>query len=101
MLSHLRFVGQYFSRPSACERHVWSLSGRLVSSAWGGRGRKVPVQISTYENFLNIKVIPTKCDHFYQNLLGNKILKKFCVNDITCCHGNAVFDAMFTKILTF
>ena len=77
------------------------LDVQFVRPGGGGGGRKVPVQISTYENFLNIKVIPTKCDHFYQNLLGNKILKKFCVNDITCCHGNAVFDAMFTKILTF
>ena len=31
----------------------------------------------------------------------NKILEKFCVKGITCCHGNRVFDTMFTQILTF
>ena len=38
---------------------------------------------------------------FTENLLENKILEKFCVNGITCCHGNRVFDAMFTQILIF
>ena len=27
--------------------------------------RKVPAPISTIENFHNMKVIPTKCGHFY------------------------------------
>ena len=31
----------------------------------GGGGRKVPAPISTSENFINIRVIPTKCGHFY------------------------------------
>ena len=26
---------------------------------------------------------------------------KFCVKCTTCCHGNRVFDAMFTQILFF
>ena len=64
-----------------------------------GRGRKVLVPISTFQNFLNYKVIPTKCGHFYQNILGNKILKTICFSGITCCHSNAVFDAMFTQTL--
>ena len=28
-------------------------------------GGEVPAPISTFANFLNIKVIPTKCGHFY------------------------------------
>ena len=31
----------------------------------GGGGRKVPAPISTFENFLDIEAIPTKCGHFY------------------------------------
>ena len=34
-------------------------------------------------------------------MLANKILEKFCVKGIRCCHGNPVFGAMFTQILTF
>ena len=61
----------------------------------------MPAAISTSENFLNIEVIPTKCGHFYYNLLENKTLEKICINSIACCQGNAVFDAMFIEILTF
>ena len=43
----------------------------------------------------------TKRGHFYQNLLENKILQKFYIKGVTCCHGNHVFDTMFTQILTF
>ena len=31
----------------------------------GGGGRKVPAPTSTFENFLDILAIPTKCGHFY------------------------------------
>ena len=59
-------------------------------------GRKVPALISTLENFLDTYAIPTKCGHFYEN----KTPEKFCVKSISCCHGNPIFDAMFSQIWT-
>ena len=32
---------------------------------------------------------------------GEQDSEKIYINGSTCCHGNAVFDAMFTQILTF
>ena len=53
------------------------------------------------DNFVDIiEVISTKCGDFYQTLLETKILEKFCVKGITCCHGKPIFDAIFTQILT-
>ena len=61
----------------------------------------MPAPISTFENFLNIKVILIKCGHVYYSLLGNENLKKIYIDGITCCHGNTVSDAMFTQVLIF
>ena len=77
----------------------------------GGRGvgvagrRKVPALISTFENSLATKAIPTKFCHFYYNLLMNKIMKNVFVKGMTCCHGNLTLDAMLnardlSKIIT-
>ena len=51
----------------------------------------MPARISTFENFLGISVISTKCGDFYKNFLDNKILEK--------C-GNPILDTMFSQILT-
>ena len=63
-----------------------------------GGGRKIPAPISTFENFLDIYAIPSKCALFYLNLLDNKILEKGCVKGNT---WQPVFDAIFTQILIF
>ena len=43
------------------------LKGVLITQSGQGRGggRKVPALNSTFENFLAIKAIPTKCCEFY------------------------------------
>ena len=33
--------------------------------------------------------------------IGEQDSEKIYIYGITCCHGNAVFDAVFTQILTF
>ena len=36
-----------------------------------------------------------------RNFNFRELLEKFGVKGITCCHGNPVSDAMFSKVLTF
>ena len=60
----------------------------------GGKGEgggRVPALISTFENFAN----------FTKIYWITQFCKFFFVKGITCCQGNAIFDAMFSQILTF
>ena len=34
-------------------------------------------------------------------IIAEQDFVKFFVKGITCCHGNPIFDAMFSQILTF
>ena len=78
-----------------------SLSLTLFRLGRGGGGAE-----SARANF-NFRELPWYLSNTYQmwqlllNLLENKILQKFCVKGITCCHGNRVFDTMLTQILIF
>ena len=56
--------------------------------------------ITTIENFLDIHDIAIKSGDFSQNLLQNKNSGKILSQGKnTCCHGNAVFNAMFRQVL--
>ena len=59
----------------------------------------MPALISTFKNFLAIyyETLPLllKC-------IGEKdSVTIFFVKGITCCHGNPIFDAMFSQSLNF
>ena len=71
---------------------------RTLPAIWPG-DRKVPALISTIENFLDIHGKATKSGDFSPNSSKKKIVEIFCVNDITGCHGNTIFNVMFGEIL--
>ena len=71
-------------------------------SMGGGGGGKCPRRFQLSRNPLKfLKQYLPNVATFTKMFWGTRFWKKFCVKGITCCHGNHIFDAMFTQILTF
>ena len=67
----------------------------------GGGDGKCPRRFQLSRTSFIFKQYQPNVATFTKIYWGTRFWKKFCVKGITLCHGNHIFDAVFTQILTF